>query len=89
MRDPTGCLIKGNENTETATRGCQLGQNVKKIESLKKTPLTSLYSMFEIDWAIGIPYNSKKRTIYSQFVATWGPKLGLLGPNANRFWTLT
>ena len=29
------------------------------IESFKKTPLNSMYSMFEIDWVINIPDNGK------------------------------
>ena len=43
--------------------------------------------MFEIDWVISIPEN-RKNTIFSQFLANRGPKIGQSGSKANQLWTV-
>ena len=53
MHVPAWGLIRRNGNTETVTRGAKLGLYGLFV----KTPLTSVNTMFELDWVIIIPYN--------------------------------
>ena len=53
MHVPAWGLIRGNGNTEIVTRGAKLGL----CGLFVKTTLTSVNTMFEIDWVSIIPHN--------------------------------
>ena len=82
MHIPTRDLIRGNENTEIATRGPKLGQRGQKMESFVRTYQIRVHSKIKVVWVISAPGGGQK----SQFVVVFGPPADRKPSVWNCFW---